>query len=94
MIESPQMVLLIAGALTMGYFVATLFFLRFWRQAGDRLFAIFAIAFAVLGTQRAALVLVGDWFGSATWLYLLRLLAFLLILYGIIDKNRPRASAP
>lgn len=89
MTESPRLVILIAGALTMGYAIAALFFLRFWRQASDRLFLIFAIAFAALAVQRLGLVLVGAWFESTTWLYLLRLAAFLLIVYGIVDKNRP-----
>jgi hypothetical protein len=79
---------LMSGAIVMGYAVAGLFFLRFWRQTRDRLFLIFAIAFWLLGAQRLALVLTAQLIESHTWLYLVRLFAFLLILLAIVDKNR------
>jgi uncharacterized membrane protein YeiB len=79
---------LVSGAILMGYAVCALFFLRFWRQTHDRLFLVFALAFGLLGIQRLALVLtepVEEW---RTGLYVVRLLAFLLILGAIVDKNR------
>lgn len=79
---------LIPGAIVMGYAVAGLFFLRFWRQTRDRLFLIFAIAFWLLGVQRLALALTAQMVESQTGLYLVRLFAFLLILLAIVDKNR------
>jgi hypothetical protein len=79
---------LMSGAIVMGYAVAGLFFLRFWRQTRDRLFLIFAIAFWLLGAQRLALVLTAQLIESHTWLYLVRLFAFLLIFLAIVDKNR------
>ena len=79
---------LISGALVMGYFVAGLYFLRFWRDTRDRLFGIFAAAFWLLATQRAALALTSDPGGEQVMLYMVRLLAFVLILAAIIDKNR------
>ena len=81
---------LISGAILMGYLVAGLFFLRFWRDTRDRLFLIFAIAFAILGGQRLALVLTREMLETQTGLYLIRLFAFLLILAAIVDKNRSR----
>lgn len=78
----------VSGAITMGYVVAGLFFLRFWGETRDRLFLIFAIAFWILGIQRVALVLSRHMAETGTGLYLLRLFAFLLILGAIIDKNR------
>jgi hypothetical protein len=78
----------VSGAITMGYLVVGLFFLRFWRETRDRLFVIFAIAFWILGGQRLALVLTGHMVETGTGLYLVRLFAFLLILAAIIDKNR------
>jgi hypothetical protein len=83
-----MMISLISGALVMGYFVAGLFFLRFWKETADRLFGIFGFAFLLLGAQRVALVFVVFEGDSATWLYAVRLLAFLLMLYAIYDKNR------
>jgi hypothetical protein len=79
---------LISGALMMGYFVAGLYFLRFWRDTRDRLFGIFAAAFWLLAAQRAALALTTDPTGEQLMLYSVRLLAFVLILGAIIDKNR------
>ncbi len=81
---------LISGAILMGYAVAGLFFLRFWRETRDRLFLIFGIAFWILGVQRLALVLTRDMVETQTGLYLIRLFAFLLILGAIVDKNRKR----
>ena len=85
-------ILLISGAIVMGYAVAGLFFLRFWRETRDRLFAIFAAAFWLLGLQRLALAALPLAPEEATWLYVARLLAFLLILWAIVDKNRARSS--
>ena len=79
------MVQLISGVLVAGYLVAALFFLRFRRETGDRLFLVFSIAFAILAVQRMALALTTR---SETLIYGLRLLAFVLILAAIIDKNR------
>ena len=79
------MVQLISGVLVAGYLVAALFFLRFRRETGDRLFLAFSVAFAILAVQRMALALTTR---SETLIYGLRLLAFVLILAAIIDKNR------
>ena len=83
------MILFITGLLVAGYAVAGLFFLRFWRRSGDRLFAWLAAAFWLLGAQRAALASVDHASAASTWLYAVRLTAFLLILAAVIDKNRP-----
>jgi uncharacterized membrane protein YeiB len=79
---------LVSGAILMGYGVCALFFLRFWRQTHDRLFLVFALAFGLLGLQRLALVLTEPVEESRTGLYVVRLVAFLLILGAIVDKNR------
>ena len=81
----------VSGVLVMGYAVAGLFFLRFWRETRDRLFGIFAAAFGLLAVQRAALALSSDPNGEQLLLYGIRLLAFVLILAAIVDKNRARA---
>ncbi|MBD0319219.1 MAG: hypothetical protein ICV87_02730 [Gemmatimonadetes bacterium] len=81
------MTLLVAGALSAGYLLAALFFARFWRDTRDRLFALFAGAFVLLTVQRVALALAADDHALSTALYGVRLLAFLLILYAVVDKN-------
>ena len=83
---------LVSGLLVMGYAVAGLFFLRFWRETRDRLFGIFAGAFWLLALQRLLLALFQQPDQERLWLYGIRLLAFVLILVAIVDKNRgPRA---
>ena len=82
------MKLFVAGLLVMGYSVASLFFLRFWRTTRDRLFLFFAGAFALLAFQRAGLAASIEDPTQPTWYYFVRLLAFLLFLVAIIDKNR------
>jgi hypothetical protein len=83
---------LVTGAIMMGYLVAGLFFLRFWKQSHDRLFAFFACAFFVLAGQRLALAIISPTSEGTVFLYVVRLLAFLLILAAIIDKNRSSRS--
>ncbi len=88
MTANHDITLFISGVLAAGYAIAALFFLKFWRQTGDRLFAYFAAAFTLLLVQRIALALARDMIGDASWLYLIRLLAFVLILVAVVDKNR------
>ena len=79
---------LISGALVMGYLVAALHFLKFWKRTDDRLFLLFASAFCLLAVQRGALSLLAARPELHIYLYVMRLLAFLVIIYAIIDKNR------
>jgi hypothetical protein len=83
---------LLSGMLTAGYLVAALHFLKFRTKTGDRLFLAFSIAFALLALQRAALVLLADVPEATLYLYGVRVIAFLLIVAAIIDKNRARAG--
>jgi hypothetical protein len=78
----------LAGAVTFGYFVAALFFLRFWRRTGDELFIAFALAFALFGVAQAAIMIANNYLEERSWAYLPRLAAFLLIIAAIGRKNR------
>jgi hypothetical protein len=76
------------GATTLGFWVVGLFFLRFWLQTRDRLFAIFALAFWILGINRIVfLLLIQVDEANSLPLYMVRLVAFSLILAAILDKN-------
>ncbi|MFL5305396.1 MAG: DUF5985 family protein [Polyangia bacterium] len=78
----------ILGALTLASCAVGLFFLRFWRQSGDRLLLVFATAFFVLAVDWG---LRGAWEPTVEtrhYFFLVRLLAFVLLVIGIIDKNR------
>jgi hypothetical protein len=78
----------IMGAIAMASAVVSLYFLRFWRETGDRLFAMFALAFLLLGITRLGLALSSlETEGQTHW-YWVRLAAFVIILVAIVDKNR------
>jgi hypothetical protein len=80
----------LSGAITIGFVVAALFFLRFWKRTHDRLFLAFAAAFALLGLNQALLPIGNILVEERSWLYLLRLAAFSIILFSILAKNRRR----
>lgn len=79
--------LFILGATAMASLVASLFFLRFWHDTADRLFAMFAAAFALLAVTRFGLAFTDQEEWHTAW-YWVRLAAFILILVAIVDKNR------
>jgi hypothetical protein len=78
----------LSGVLFASYLVAALFFLRFWRRTRDRFFLFFTAAFALLALQRGLL----SFRVPHAWLDLLfygvRAFAFLVLIAGILDKNR------
>jgi hypothetical protein len=78
----------VSGLITMGFVVAGLFFLRFWIRTRRLLFAAFAAAFWLLATNQALLALSGLPAEERSWLYLLRLAAFVIIIIAIALKNR------
>ena len=78
----------LSGAVTFGFLACALFFLRFWRRTRDFLFQAFAIAFLLLGIVQALLALGDIPVEERSWVYAIRLVAFLLILFAIVRKNR------
>src|SRR5688572_25758881 len=87
-IRPMEMFHFLSGMVTFGFAVAGLFFLRFWKRTRDRLFLSFAIAFWLLGLTQALLAFTDIPVEERSWLYLLRLAAFSLILVSIWRKNR------
>ena len=86
------MIEMLAGALLLSYLLAGMYFVQFWRRTGDRLFVHFAVAFwlFVLNQLVTAIPSLAD--DTAGYEYLLRVLGFLVIIAGIIDKNRRPSS--
>jgi hypothetical protein len=82
----------LSGAFMLACAASALFFFRFWRKSGDRLFASLSLAFAMLAVERTVLAFVSLEFEGRHWIYLARLATFVLIIAGILDKNRPRWS--
>jgi peptidoglycan/LPS O-acetylase OafA/YrhL len=77
-----------AGSLGVG-----LFFLRMWRESRDRFFALFGLAFWILALNWLALVWASPASEHRHYFYAIRLVAFLLILAAIADKNRAAGRA-
>ncbi|MEW6736664.1 MAG: DUF5985 family protein [Acidobacteriota bacterium] len=82
------MVDFLMGAIMMAYFISGFFFLRFWYETRERLFIIFALAFWVLTVNQLGFVILNLLNETNSYLYIVRLIAFILILIAIIDKNR------
>jgi hypothetical protein len=78
----------LSGAVALGFLVCCLFFLRFWRRTSDLLFLAFALAFALLGVSQSILALGNIPTEERGSVYLLRLLAFGMIILAIARKNR------
>jgi hypothetical protein len=79
--------LFIQGAIMFGFFVASIFFAKFWRETHDRLFLLFALSFGLMGVNRIGFLLTGLETELRTYQYFVRLIAFILIIVAIVDKN-------
>jgi hypothetical protein len=79
-------------SIAMGFVAAGLFFLRFCSRTRDQLFLAFAFAFWLLGLSQTVMTLTDIPVEERSWLYLLRLAAFLLILYAFWLQNRRRGT--
>lgn len=75
------------GAEAMGFVVLAIYFLRFWRGTRDVLFLLFAVAFLLEGGSHAALGLEANPLEGRPAFYLPRLIAYLLIIAGVVSKN-------
>ena len=82
----------LSGAVTMGYAVASLFFLRFWKRTSDGLFLAFAIAFLLMVINSLLVAMANVPLENRAYLYLLRLAAFTIIIGAVIQKTRSRRS--
>jgi hypothetical protein len=81
------------GALSISAWVAGLFFLRFWTLSRDRLFLYFCMAFWLLGLNWLGLAVI-QWVPETRHqVYVVRLLAFVLIIVGVVEKNRRSRTA-
>lgn len=77
------------GAIACACFIVGVFFLRFWRSTRDRFFLYFALSFWIQGINRVHIGLKGAPSEDEAVIYLIRLVAYVLILVAIWEKNRP-----
>ncbi len=78
------------GAIAAGSGFAGLFFFRFWRHTRDRFFLFFAGSFWLEAINRVALALLPYANEQEPLFYLVRLVAYGLIIAAIWQKNRGR----
>jgi hypothetical protein len=82
------MVEMLAGALVLAYLIAGVHFFQFWRRTGDRLFIHFAVAFWLFVLNQLVTSTPHLSNEAGGYEYLLRVLGFIVIIAGIVDKNR------
>lgn len=80
------------GVVATGSFTAGLFFLRFWKATQDRLFLAFAAFFFIEAANRVVLLCFEHPNEGSPWIYLIRLLALIILLAAILEKNYRRAG--
>jgi hypothetical protein len=88
------MIVALHGAILLGCWAIGLFFFRFWRQTKDSFFWHFGGAFWLLSIERVMLLAVDPSHEFRAYIYSVRLIAFMLILYAIYCKNRPSVFPP
>jgi hypothetical protein len=84
---------MLMGAIALASFVAGLFFFRYWRSTRDTFFLYFALSFWIEAANRVALGLLVQATEFEPVVYIVRIVAYGLIVVAILQKNRKR-SAP
>lgn len=84
----------VSGLITMGFVIAGLFFLRFWTRTRDLLFAAFAAAFWLLAANQALVAIIDAPREERSWIYLLRVAAFGMIIAAVVWKNKRSSELP
>lgn len=77
----------VSGAIAMGFAVCAAFFMRFWVRTRDSLFLVFALAFFLFALNQTLTTLLGLPLEERSWLYLLRLAGFSVLILAIARKN-------
>ncbi len=87
---SPYAAAFVSGLITMGFAVAGLFFLSFWRRTRESLFVAFAVAFWLLALNQLLVTVLHAPEETTSRIYLIRLAAFVIIIVAIVIKNMGR----
>ncbi len=82
----------LAGAFMMASIVAGLLFQHFWQQTGDKFFRSFSIAFWLLAIERVAYLLLNAKYEDRSFIYLIRFVAYIVIILAILNKNREKSK--
>lgn len=82
------MVCFFSGSIFALFLVISLFFLRYGQRTGERLFYLFSVSFFLMALERFLTVSLQLDDEKQWFLYLIRLVAFLLIIKAVVDQNR------
>lgn len=83
----PSLAAYTAGVISLGFVTIALYFVKFWRKTRDGLFLAFAIAFVLLAVNQTLPILLNIPDENRSYIYLLRLAAFMLIIAAVLRKN-------
>lgn len=83
-----QLIAILQAMTATGAWVTGLLFFRFWQDTADRLFALFAFAFWLLSASWLMLAVLDPTDEARPYVYAVRLVAFLLIIAAVANKNR------
>jgi hypothetical protein len=82
-----NMVNFFSGATAMASAMIALLFFRLYTRSLERLFLIFSFAFVLFCVERIVLSATNPAAEYFAYVYMIRLLAFLFIIYAVADKN-------
>ena len=89
MIEGFLLGVIVTASMTAGAI-----FVRFWRRTRDRLFLAFGAAFIIEGLNRLSFLVIDNPNEGRPAIYVVRLLAFSLIIAAIVSKNLSTGRSP
>lgn len=82
----------LSGAIVMGFATACLLFVKYFRRTRQRLFLTFAASFLLLAVNYAWLAITQIPVEERSPLFVIRLIAFALIIVAIFQSNRSRGA--
>jgi len=86
--------LFFSGIYMASFAASGLFFLKFWKRTRERFFFLFALACWMLAIERVALLFFEPTSEPYSWCYLIRLVAFGLIVHAFLRANVPSVRNP
>ena len=83
----------LSGIVMVGFVLAAALFFQRARESGDRLFLAFAIALALLAVNQVLVIWLGDDDENIGYAYLLRVVAFLVVLAALVPRALRRRDS-
>lgn len=88
----------LSGVCMLAFAASGVFFLKFWKASKNSFYGLFGIACFLLASERIALFMVSglnqpirsEITEANSWVYLIRLSSFVLIMWAILKQNQKR----